>query len=190
VASALPTAVVAAGTLPEACGVVQRAFASPAFRVYTNRDVVGVEIGGALKNVIAIAAGVVAGLELGHNALAALMTRGLAEMTRFGVAMGADAATFYGLAGLGDLVLTCTGDLSRNRAVGIRLGRGEKLPAILADMKVVAEGVQTTRAVHTLAHRLGVEMPLAHQVYAILDEGKSPRDALQELMLREPREET
>ncbi|MSR23063.1 MAG: NAD(P)-dependent glycerol-3-phosphate dehydrogenase [Gemmatimonadetes bacterium] len=190
VARMMPTAVVAAGTSVQACNEVQLVFNTPTFRVYTIRDVVGVELGGALKNVVALAAGVVAGLEFGHNALAALITRGLAEMTRLGVAMGAEAATFYGLAGLGDLVLTCTGDLSRNRTVGARLARGETLEAILADMQAVAEGVRTTPAVHALARKYGVEMPIVDQVYAILEEGKAPLDAFQELMLREPRQES
>ncbi len=186
VARLTPTAVVAAGTSSEACLEVQRIFISPVFRVYTSSDVIGVELGGALKNVIALAGGVVAGLEFGHNTLAALITRGLAEITRLGVAMGAEAATFYGLAGLGDLVLTCTGDLSRNRTVGARLGRGERLTDILAGMTAVAEGVRTTPAVHELANKHGVEMPIADQVHAILEERKAPKDALQELMLREP----
>jgi len=185
-----PTAVVAASRSRDARLEIQRVFRSPTFRVYTNPDVIGVELGGALKNVVALAAGVSAGLRFGHNALAALITRGLAEMTRLGVAMGAQAATFSGLAGLGDLVLTCTGDLSRNRTVGFRLGQGEPLDRILAGMTAVAEGVRTTPAVHALANRHGVEMPIVEQVYAILEEGKDPREAVQELMLREPKPET
>jgi glycerol-3-phosphate dehydrogenase (NAD(P)+) len=190
VARMMPTAVVAAGRSPDACREVQRILSSPTFRVYTNPDVVGVELGGALKNVIALAAGAVSGLELGHNTLAALITRGLAEMTRLGVAMGAEATTFYGLAGMGDLVLTCTGDLSRNRTVGIRLGRGEKLSDILGEMRSVAEGVRTTAAVYALARRYGVETPIVDEVHAILEEGKAPTDAVRALMLREPREES
>ncbi len=159
------------------------------FRVYTNTDVVGVELGGALKNVIALAAGVTAGLGLGHNTMAALITRGLAEIRRLGVAMGAQTATFSGLAGMGDLVLTCTGSLSRNRTVGYRLGQGETLSDILADMTAVAEGVKTAEAVYELARRHSVEMPISEQVYGIVHEGKSPSEALRTLMLRDPKPE-
>jgi len=168
---------------------VQALFQTPAFRVYTNRDVIGVELGGALKNVIALAAGAVAGLGFGHNTMAALITRGLAEMTRLGLAMGAEKATFSGLAGMGDLVLTCTGDLSRNRTVGYRLGQGESLEQILADMTAVAEGVKTAEAVYALARRHDVEMPIVEQVYAIVHEGHSPSDAVRTLMLRDPKPE-
>jgi glycerol-3-phosphate dehydrogenase (NAD(P)+) len=189
VAQGLPTAVVIAGASKEARLTAQAIFSSESFRVYTNSDVVGVELGGAVKNVIALAAGVVAGLGFGHNTLAALITRGLAEITRLGLAMGAEAATFSGLAGMGDLVLTCTGDLSRNRSVGVRLGRGEPLQAILDDMKAVAEGVRTTPAVHELSRRLGVEMPITAQVYAILNEGRDPGEAVRELMMRDPKPE-
>ena len=157
--------------------------------MYTNTDVVGVELGGALKNVMALAAGITVGLGYGHNTMAALITRGLAEMTRLGVAMGAETATFSGLAGMGDLVLTCTGSLSRNRAVGHRLGRGESLDEILADMTAVAEGVKTAPAVHELAARHGVEMPIVEQVYHIVQENKRPADALKDLMLRDPKPE-
>ncbi|MDP2955968.1 MAG: glycerol-3-phosphate dehydrogenase, partial [Longimicrobiales bacterium] len=143
----------------------------------------------AAKNVIALGAGVAAGLGFGHNTMAALLTRGLAEITRLGVALGADRATFSGLAGMGDLVLTCTGSLSRNRTVGYRLGRGERLDEILADMKAVAEGVKTAEAVHALARRLHVEMPISEQVYAIVHEGRKPADALRALMLRDPKPE-
>jgi glycerol-3-phosphate dehydrogenase (NAD(P)+) len=142
-----------------------------------------------LKNVIAIAAGTTDGLGLGHNTSAALITRGLAEITRLGVAVGADKATFYGLAGLGDLVLTCTGSLSRNRTVGYRLGRGEPLAHILGEMTAVAEGVETTRAAFELARRVGVEMPIIEQMYAILYEGRAPADALRALMTRDPKPE-
>ncbi|HSR42424.1 MAG TPA: NAD(P)H-dependent glycerol-3-phosphate dehydrogenase, partial [Longimicrobiales bacterium] len=152
-------------------------------------DVVGVELGGALKNVIALAAGVVAGLGFGHNTRAAVITRGLAEIRRLGMAMGARGTTFAGLAGMGDLVLTCTGDLSRNRTVGFRLGQGESLDEILSGMKAVAEGVRTTRAVHELARRHGVEMPIAHEVHAILTEGRPPREAVSNLMRRDPKPE-
>lgn len=189
VARGAPTAVVVAGRDPEAAIRAQALFQTDAFRVYTNRDVVGVELAGALKNVIAVAAGCTAGLGFGHNTLAALITRGLAEITRLGVAMGAEKATFSGLAGMGDLVLTCTGSLSRNRTVGYRLGKGETLERILADMTAVAEGVKTAEAVHALASRNGVEMPIAEQVYAIVHEGRSPSDALRMLMLRDPKPE-
>jgi glycerol-3-phosphate dehydrogenase (NAD(P)+) len=189
VADRSPTAVVVASHDEGAARRVQLAFQTPWFRVYTNPDVVGVEIAGALKNVVALAAGVTAGLGYGHNTTAALITRGLAEMARLGVAMGARSATFYGLAGMGDLVLTCTGSLSRNRTVGYRLGEGESLDDILADMTAVAEGVKTAEAVHELARRHEVEMPIAEQVYAIVHEGRSPADAVRALMLRDPKPE-
>ena len=190
VARGQPTAIVAASRSAEARLEVQRVFRSPTFRVYTNPDVVGVGLGGALKNVIALAAGVCAGLDFGHNTQAALLTRGLAEITRLGVAMGAKPSTFYGLAGIGDLVLTCTGKLSRNRMVGMRLGRGESLETILSEMTAVVEGVRTTSAAHGLAKSFDVEMPIVRQVYAILKEGKAPRDAVRDLMLRDPRSES
>jgi len=189
VARGEPTAVVVASEAPESARRVQTLFQTGRFRVYTNTDVVGVELAGALKNVIALAAGATDGLGFGHNALAALITRGLAEITRLGLALGAERATFSGLAGLGDLVLTCTGALSRNRTVGQRLGKGESLDAILADMKAVAEGVKTVEAVHALAARHGVEMPIADQVYRIIHEGKAPADAVRTLMLRDPKPE-
>ncbi len=160
VSAGAPTAVVVASRDEATAMIAQDIFQTPAFRVYTNTDVVGVELGGALKNVVAIAAGVTAGLGYGHNTMAALITRGLAEITRLGVAVGAEKATFYGLAGVGDLVLTCTGSLSRNRTVGYRLGQGETLEDILSDMTAVAEGVKTTEAARELAHRHGVEMPI------------------------------
>ena len=189
VAAGLPTAVVVAGRTEEAAEQAQDIFQTPYFRVYTNTDVVGVELGGALKNVMALAAGITVGLGYGHNTMAALITRGLAEMTRLGVAMGADPATFSGLAGMGDLVLTCTGSLSRNRTVGHRLGQGESLDEILADMTAVAEGVKTAPAVHELAAQHGVEMPIVEQVHHIVQEDKRPADALKELMLRDPKPE-
>lgn len=189
VADRAPTAVVVASHDEEAGRFVQGAFQTPWFRVYTNLDVVGVELAGALKNVVALAAGVTAGLGYGHNTTAALITRGLAEIARLGVAMGAKSATFYGLAGMGDLVLTCTGSLSRNRTVGYRLGQGEPLDRILADMTAVAEGVKTAEAAHELAARRGVEMPIAEQVYAIVHEGRSPAEAVRALMLRDPKSE-
>jgi len=189
VAQGAPTAVVVASRAEEAAVRARDLFLTPSFRVYTNSDVIGVELGGALKNVVALAAGVSAGLGYGHNTLAALITRGLAEMTRLGVAAGAEKATFYGLAGVGDLVLTCTGSLSRNRTVGYRLGRGESLDEILSDMSAVAEGVKAAEAVDELARRHGVEMPIMEQMYAIVHEGRSPSDALRTLMSREPKTE-
>lgn len=184
-----PTAVVVASRDAEAGRRIQEIFQTGYFRVYTNPDVVGVELGGALKNVVALAAGVAAGLGFGHNTMAALITRGLAEMRRLGLALGARKATFAGLAGMGDLVLTCTGELSRNRTVGYRLGRGASLSEILDDMSAVAEGVKTAEAVHELARRHGVEMPISEQVYAIVHEGRSPAEALRALMLRDPKPE-
>jgi len=189
VARSAPTAVVVASRDGAAAKRVQSLLQTDAFRVYTNRDVLGVELAGALKNVIALGSGVAAGLGFAHNTLAALITRGLAEITRLGVALGAERATFSGLAGMGDLVLTCTGDLSRNRTVGYRLGRGERLERILADMKAVAEGVKTAEAVHALAARHRVEMPISEQVYAIVHEGRRPSEALRALMLRDPKPE-
>jgi glycerol-3-phosphate dehydrogenase (NAD(P)+) len=186
VAQELPTLVVSASHLSDAAEEVQTLFQNRSFRVYTSSDVVGVELGGALKNVIAVAAGAAAGLGFGHNTMAALITRGLAEMTRLGVAMGARRETFAGLAGMGDLVLTCTGELSRNRTVGFRLGQGEALDDILGPMRTVAEGVKTVQAVHALARRHGVEMPIAAEVHAMLTEGRAPLTALDNLMRRPP----
>ncbi len=180
-----PTAITIASDDRELAETVQREFSDPFFRVYTNDDVVGVELGGALKNVVAIAAGVCDGLGLGHNTIAALITRGLAEITRLAVGCGARPATMAGLAGVGDLVLTCTGGLSRNRSVGVELGRGRRLDDIIAGMRgMVAEGVLTTNAAVGLAHKHGVEMPITEQMYAILHGGKAPRDAIRELMTR------
>ena len=180
-----PTAITIASQDAALLRTVQREFSDPAFRVYTNSDVVGVELGGALKNVIAIAAGISDGLGFGHNSAAALITRGLAEMTRLVVACGGRAETMAGLAGLGDLVLTCTGGLSRNRSVGVELGRGRKLPEIIAAMHgMVAEGVFTTSAAVGLAQAQGLEMPITEQMHAILHHGKSPREAIHELMTR------
>jgi glycerol-3-phosphate dehydrogenase (NAD(P)+) len=185
-----PTAIAIASQDKELARAVQREFSHASFRVYTNEDPIGVELGGALKNTIAIAAGVCAGLGLGHNSIAALITRGLAEMTRLVVACGGRAETMAGLAGLGDLVLTCTGGLSRNRSVGVELGRGRKLPEILAAMHgAVAEGVFTTTAAIGLARARGVEMPITEQMYAILHRGKAPREAIHELMTRSSKSE-
>jgi len=180
-----PTAVTVASSDSELARVVQDAFNDSRFRVYTNDDVIGVELGGALKNIIAIAAGVCAGLGLGHNSAAALITRGLAEIARLTVACGGRLDTMAGLAGLGDLVLTCTGDLSRNRSVGVELGQGRRLPDIIAGMHgTVAEGVFTTKAAVGLARKKGVEMPITEQMYAILEDRKSPQQAIDELMTR------
>jgi glycerol-3-phosphate dehydrogenase (NAD(P)+) len=179
-----PTAIVVASTDADTAREIQREFSGPTLRLYTNGDVIGVELGGALKNIIAIAAGVAEGLGLGHNTLAALITRGLAEITRLGTALGAQRDTLGGLAGMGDLVLTCTGDLSRNRFVGLELARGKKLHEILASMRMVAEGVGTTAAACTLARIAGVEMPITEQMFTVLHEGRSPKDALRELMER------
>ncbi|MCC7538119.1 MAG: NAD(P)-dependent glycerol-3-phosphate dehydrogenase [Deltaproteobacteria bacterium] len=188
-AAGLPTAVTVA-CRDEAVGSrVQKLFATPRFRVYTTDDIVGVELGGALKNVVAIAAGIVDGMKLGHNARAALITRGLAEITRLAVKRGAHPQTLAGLAGMGDLVLTCTGDLSRNRKVGMELGQGRKLAEILAGMSMVAEGVRTTKSAYDLAQREGVVMPIVHEVYRVLYEDKSPAEAIVALMTRELRAE-
>ena len=186
-----PTAITIASHDVALLRTVQQEFSDPTFRVYTNHDVIGVELGGALKNTIAIAAGICDGLGFGHNSAAALITRGLAEMTRLVVVCGGRAETMAGLAGLGDLVLTCTGGLSRNRSVGVELGRGRKLPDIIAGMHgMVAEGVFTTTAAVGLAHARGVEMPITEQMHAILHQGKSPREAIQELMARSGKSET
>jgi glycerol-3-phosphate dehydrogenase (NAD(P)+) len=184
-----PTAVTIASTDAEAARRAQDAFQTPYFRVYTSSDVRGVELGGSIKNVIAIAAGVVDGLGFGNNTRAALITRGLAEMTRLGVAAGADPRTFAGLAGMGDLILTCTGALSRNRSVGVELGRGRTLDDILGGMVMVAEGVRTARSAHDLARKMGIEMPIVDAMNAILFEGLDARDALVALMTREPKAE-
>jgi glycerol-3-phosphate dehydrogenase (NAD(P)+) len=180
-----PTAITIASQDGDLARTVQREFSDPSFRVYTNDDVIGVELGGALKNIIAIAAGICDGLGLGHNSIAALITRGLAEITRLVTACGGRRETMAGLAGLGDLVLTCTGGLSRNRSVGVELGRGRKLTAIIAGMHgMVAEGVLTTNAAVGLAEKHGIEMPITQQMYAILHEGKAPPEAIHELMTR------
>jgi glycerol-3-phosphate dehydrogenase (NAD(P)+) len=184
VAKGDPTAIVAASRDRESSELVQRSLSSNVFRVYTNTDVVGVELGGAVKNVVAIAAGVVRGLGFGTNAVAAIITRGLAEMTRLALAQGARVETMAGLAGLGDLVLTCTGELSRNRYVGVELGRGRKLEEILGEMREVAEGVKTTRSIYELGRRLDIEMPITSSIYALLYEDKPALDAANELMGR------
>ncbi len=185
-----PTAIAIASQDAAMARTIQQEFSHASFRVYTNEDPIGVELGGALKNTIAIAAGISAGLGLGHNSAAALMTRGLAELTRLVVACGGRAETMAGLAGLGDLVLTCTGGLSRNRSVGVELGKGRKLPDILAGMHgMVAEGVFTTAAAVGLAQARGVEMPITERMHAILQQGKDPREAIHELMTRSGKSE-
>jgi len=189
VAAGLPAAVTVAGGDPAATMAAQQLFATPWFRVYRSADVTGLEISAALKNVIAIAAGISDGLGFGTNARAALITRGLAEITRLGMQLGADPRTFSGLGGLGDLVLTCTGDLSRNRALGLKLGSGLTLEQALAEMTMVAEGVKSTRSGYQLAQSLGVEMPILTQVHRILYTGLSAVDAVRELLTRELKEE-
>lgn len=189
VALGRPTAAVVASTSEDLAVRLQRMLAAPEFRLYTNRDVVGVELGGALKNVIAIATGIADGLGLGENARAGLITRGLAEITRLGVALGASPLTFSGLAGLGDLVLTCTGSLSRNRALGLALAAGKSLAEAQAATRMVAEGVRTAESALRLAHRVGVTLPICLEVRAVLFEGKSPQAALAALLGREARSE-
>jgi glycerol-3-phosphate dehydrogenase (NAD(P)+) len=185
VAMGFPTTITVASADPELTGQVQEAFSDANFRLYRNDDVIGLELGGAVKNVIAIAAGVVDGIGYGHNTIAGLITRGLAEMTRLTVACGGHAETMSGLSGLGDLVLTCTGGLSRNRSVGVELGRGRKLEEIIAGMHgMVAEGVLTTSAAMGLARSVGAEMPIIQQMHEILQRGKDPSDAIRDLMNR------
>lgn len=189
VAKGVPTVVTVASADPQCAQKVQHIFATPVFRVYTNGDIIGVELGGAVKNVIAIAAGMVDGLGLGLNTRAALITRGLAEITRLGRAMGANPQTLGGSAGLGDLVLTCTGDLSRNHTVGKKIGQGVRLQDLLSEMRMVAEGVKTARSVYYLSLRMNVEMPICQAVYRILHEDLAPRHAVQELMTRDLKNE-
>lgn len=184
VARGEPTLVVVAALERALCDEVQRAFTGPTFRMYTSLDPVGAEIGAALKNVIAIAAGICHGLGLGSNAMAALITRGLAEITRLAVSMGGKPATLAGLAGLGDLILTCTGELSRNRRVGVELSKGKNLEEITSGMRMIAEGVENTYSAVELAKRQGISMPIAETLHSIFTQGKSPHDALRELMER------
>jgi glycerol-3-phosphate dehydrogenase (NAD(P)+) len=184
VAKMLPAAVTVAAADESIAKSIQQILSTQNFRVYTSADVIGVQIGGVVKNVIAIAAGISDGLSLGHNARAALITRGLAEMTRLAVRMKADPVTLAGLPGLGDLILTCTGDLSRNRAVGLQIARGRSLHEITASTRTVAEGVRNTRSLYALAERLGVDMPIVGQMYQVLYAGKEPADAVRDLMLR------
>jgi glycerol-3-phosphate dehydrogenase (NAD(P)+) len=185
VAEKLPTLILAASANGQCAARVQAAVSNSYFRAYTNSDYIGAELGGAVKNVIAIAAGICDGLGFGYNARAALITRGLAEMNRLGQAMGADPYTFAGLAGMGDLVLTCTGDLSRNRTVGFKLGQGMRLAEILAEMKMVAEGVKSSESVYNLSVKFEVEMPIVEKVFQILHQDKPAREAVTELMARE-----
>ncbi|MDF1535498.1 MAG: NAD(P)-dependent glycerol-3-phosphate dehydrogenase [bacterium] len=189
VAQGLPAAAVIAAVKADLARDVQMALNSDSLRFYTNADPVGVEVAASLKNVMAIAVGICDGLELGLNARAALITRGLAELARLGTALGADPLTFQGLAGVGDLVLTCTGDLSRNRTLGLRLGKGEKLARITASTPMVAEGVKTTRSAHGLAEREGVDMPITAEIYQVLYGSRDPLDALRTLMSRSPKSE-
>ena len=190
VAHGQPTAITVAFSDPEVAALIQQEFSSETLRLYTSTDVIGVELGGALKNVIAIAAGIAVGVGLGYNSTAALITRGIAEMTRLSVACGARRETLAGLSGIGDLVLTCTGSLSRNRTVGEQLGQGRKLPEILRSLGgKVAEGVHTTHAALGLARKHGVEMPITGQMELILNEGKDPREAIRSLMLRPGKDE-
>jgi glycerol-3-phosphate dehydrogenase (NAD(P)+) len=189
VALGLPTAIVVAGWAGDVVREVQQRFASDRLRVYSSDDPIGVELGGALKNVIAIAAGACDGLGYGHNSRAALITRGLAEIVRLSMAKGGSALTLAGLAGLGDLVLTCTGELSRNRTVGFELGRGRKLAEVLATLGHVAEGVKTTKSAYDLGRKLGVDLPITTEVYRVLYEGKTPRQAVSDLMSRTLRAE-
>lgn len=184
VAAGKPAGAVLASSDPELAVRLQEALSGKRFRVYAGTDVTGVELGGALKNVMAIAAGMADGLAFGHNARALLISRGLAEIARLGVRLGADPRTFTGLSGLGDLVLTCTGDLSRNRTVGVRIGKGEAVAEVLGGMRMVAEGVRTSRAAVDLANRTGVPMPVSEQVHRILHEGKGVREAVSELFAR------
>ena len=184
VAGLSPTVIVVSSPDPAVATRVQTAFSSASLRLYTSSDPIGVEIGGSIKNVVAIGAGVLDGLGLGHNTVAALITRGLAEMTRLAVALGGQARTLSGLAGLGDLVLTCTGELSRNRTVGVQLAQGRKLDEIVQSMRMVAEGIKTTSAAVELARRHSVEMPIAEQMYQMLHHGLDPREAVRRLMER------
>jgi glycerol-3-phosphate dehydrogenase (NAD(P)+) len=189
VAQNLPTVVTAASKSLEIAVLVQQVLVTPHFRVYTSDDVIGVELGGSLKNVIAIAAGVIDGLNLGLNTRAALITRGMTEIRRLGLKLGANPRTFTGLAGYGDLILTCTGDLSRNHTVGKKIGKGQKVDDILGEMRMVAEGVKTAKSVYNLSRKLGVEMPISHEMYRILYEDLDPKEAVYRLMTRDLKQE-
>jgi glycerol-3-phosphate dehydrogenase (NAD(P)+) len=189
VAQRFPTVVTVACKNLTVAEKIQHIFATPYFRVYSSDDIIGVELGGSVKNVIAIAAGVIDGLGLGLNTRAALITRGMTEIRRLGLHLGANPRTFTGLAGIGDLVLTCTGDLSRNHTVGKKIGQGMKLTQILADMRMVAEGVKTAKSVYNLSRKLGVEMPISHETYRILYEDLPPKEAVYRLMTRDLKQE-
>jgi glycerol-3-phosphate dehydrogenase (NAD(P)+) len=184
VARGLPAAVTVAARHEDIARDVQETMSTQNFRVYTSTDIVGVQMGGVIKNIIAIAAGISDGLNLGHNARAALITRGLAEMTRLAIRMGADPMTLAGLPGLGDLVLTCAGDLSRNRKVGIQIAQGKSLQEIIQGTRMVAEGIRNTRSVYMLARSLGTEMPIVEQMYKVIHESKKPAEAVRDLMQR------
>ena len=185
----VPTVIAVASKNQKVAAFVQHVFATPYFRAYTNNDMVGVELGGSVKNVIAIASGIIDGLGLGLNTRAALITRGLTEMRRLGLKLGANPRTFAGIAGVGDLVLTCTGDVSRNHTVGKKIGEGMKLNEILADMRMVAEGVKTAKSVYNLSRKLGVEMPISHEVYHVLYDDIAPKEAVRRLMTRDLKHE-
>ncbi len=189
VARNVPTVVTVASSDLQMAAKVQQIFATPYFRVYTSDDTIGVELGGSVKNVIAIAAGIIDGLGLGLNTRAALITRGQTEIRRLGVKMGANPRTFTGLAGIGDLILTCTGDLSRNHTVGKKIGQGQKVDSILSGMNMVAEGVKTSKSVYNLSRKLGVNMPISHEIYHVLYDDVPPKDALFRLMTRDLRHE-
>jgi glycerol-3-phosphate dehydrogenase (NAD(P)+) len=185
----VPTVIAVASKNQNVAGFVQHVFATPYFRVYTNNDMIGVELGGSVKNVIAIASGIIDGLGLGLNTRAALITRGLTEMRRLGLKLGANPRTFAGIAGVGDLVLTCTGDVSRNHTVGKKIGEGLKLNEILSEMRMVAEGIKTAKSVYNLSRKLGVEMPISHEVYYVLYDELSPKEAVRRLMTRDLKQE-
>ncbi len=189
VARGVPTAVTVAGTHPQPLAIIQTAFIGATFRVYSSTDIIGVELGGTLKNIIAVAVGILDGMGLGDNSKAALMTRGLAEITRLGTSLGAKPETFSGLSGVGDLIATCASRHSRNRAVGERLGQGENLEQIMSDMKQVAEGIWNAKTARDLAQKHGIEMPITEEVCQIIENGKDPRQALNDLMSRDPKAE-
>ncbi|MTI88473.1 MAG: NAD(P)H-dependent glycerol-3-phosphate dehydrogenase [Balneolaceae bacterium] len=184
-----PTTIVASAYSSRTARIIQETFLTPMFRVYINNDIMGVEIGGSVKNIMAIAAGIIDGAELGDNAKAALITRGLHEMRRMGITLGAHSDTFAGLTGMGDLIVTCTSSHSRNRSVGYRIGKGEKLTDVIKSMNMVAEGIKTTKSVRDWSLKNNIEMPITHAIYSVLFEGVDPRDALYELMTRDPKDE-
>lgn len=189
VSRGMPTTVVASSNSKQTAVLIQQTFMTPNFRVYVNRDIVGVEVSGAVKNILAIAAGIADGAQLGDNAKAALITRGLTEIRRLGISLGASQDTFSGLTGIGDLIVTCTSKHSRNRNVGYRIGKGEKLDDIIQSMDMVAEGVKTTKSVYEWSRTLNVTMPITEKVYQVLFEGVSPQNAVHDLMTRQPKEE-